>query len=286
MSDADTFRLNAVGIGPQKTASSWLHACLQSHPEVCLPHGVKETFFFDRRFASGMDWYSSHFRCRERPVVCEIAPTYFDSTAARDRIAANNAACRVLVTLRNPVDRAFSSYLHLRKTEGVTSPFEQAMKEHPTILSGSRYGEHLPMWLDAFGRDRVLLLFQEDIQQQPEAVLESVYAFLGIRSIAVPEIAREQVNVRSLPAFPRVARTAGRVADWLRSRRLHGVVETVKPWVSSLVFSGHRGDYPALNPETARSLHDLFAEDVRYVEQLSGRDLTAWSGRTPQARGA
>jgi len=269
-------QLDVVGIGPQKTASSWLHACLAQHPGMCLPHAVKETFFFDRRFEKGWPWYWSHFRLTGPPrLTCEIGPTYFDSAAARARIAAHNPDCRVLVTLRHPVERAFSLYLHHKKKDGLTASFEEAIRDIPGILSGSRYAEHLPAWIEAFGRERVLIILQEDILT-PERVLPTVYEFLGLAPAPLPDVAHERINVRSLPARPRLARSASQVARWLRARRLHTLVEWVKPWGRSFVYDGHEGEMPSLQEATARELEQMFAPDVRYVEQLSGRDLAHW----------
>ena len=56
-----TKQVGLVGVGPQRTGTSWLHAQLSRHSRLCFPRRVKETFFFDERFHKGLEWYWSHF---------------------------------------------------------------------------------------------------------------------------------------------------------------------------------------------------------------------------------
>src|SRR3990172_7835495 len=77
-----------IGVGPPRTATTWLHKVLSGH--VGLPRGVKETQFFDRHYSLGMEWYLRHFRDWPANRPCgEFSPTYFASAEARMRIAAD-----------------------------------------------------------------------------------------------------------------------------------------------------------------------------------------------------
>jgi len=74
-------------IGPPRTGTSWLHNVLSQRAWLSSP--TKETRFFDRHFHRGIDWYISHYRAAdEGRRIGEIAPTYFASNEARERIAA------------------------------------------------------------------------------------------------------------------------------------------------------------------------------------------------------
>ena len=110
-------RLAAVGVGPQRTGSSWLWECLRRHPALCFPAAVKETHFLDERFERGWAWYAAHFAHRRVDQRCvEISATYFDVPAAAERLHAHAPDCRVIVTLRDPAARAFS-VCYLRRGE-------------------------------------------------------------------------------------------------------------------------------------------------------------------------
>src|SRR5579862_2208043 len=73
-------------VGPPRTGTSWLHEILRRH--AVLPFPTKETRFFDCHFHRGIEWYRAHYP-RERATlpVGEIAPTYFASREARERMA-------------------------------------------------------------------------------------------------------------------------------------------------------------------------------------------------------
>ncbi len=270
-------RLRLVGVGPQKAGTTWLYVCLRGHPQLCFPAGVKETFFLDERFEKGWSWYWSHFRhWRDGQYCAEVGPTYFDVPEAVARLRAHNAECRIVVTLRDPVARSFSLYLHHRKKGRLDCDFEEAIRRMPRLLESSRYGRHLSRWIDRFGREQVLVILQEDIASAPAQVLGQVYDFVGIQPMRVPAAATERVNAASLPAFPRLAAAATRLGDWLRDRRLYGPVEMAKALGLKRVYSGFRGKLPALAPAVRERLIGDFEPDIAFVEELIGRSLDAW----------
>ena len=101
-----------IGAGPGRTGTTWLHRVLEGH--VDLPYGVKETQFFNTFYDKGIDWYARHFRYAtgERKIA-EICP-YFFHPHAPARIKTHIPNCRVITTLRDPVDHAFSAYKLVR----------------------------------------------------------------------------------------------------------------------------------------------------------------------------
>lgn len=275
----DEPRLAAVGVGPQRTATTWLHACLAPHPELCLPRRVKETFFLDRRFDRGWDWYWAHFGdCPPGGLRAEIAPTLFDVPEAAARLREHNPTCRILASLRDPAERAVSLWLDYRRKGLAGASFREACRRRPEILEASRYAEHLPRWIEAFGRERVHVLLVDDVAERPEAVLGDVYGFLGVEPPEEPPpAARRRVYPGSLPRFPALARAAARAARWLRGRGLHWPLEAARKWgLRDAVFRGGGEGRPEPPPELRRELVAAFEEDVVYVEELMGRELPGW----------
>jgi len=129
-------------VGPQRTATTWLHARLLRH--VVFPKGVKETMFFDRHFKKGLFWYQSHFRHgRSDQPVAEVAPTYFHSAEARERIARTIPHCKIICTLRDPVSRLYSLYHFMRHYGFTRVSFERALKDFPLHDGSSRYAHHV-----------------------------------------------------------------------------------------------------------------------------------------------
>jgi hypothetical protein len=271
-------RLAAVGVGPQRTGSTWLYECLRRHPELCFPRGVKETHFLDERFARGWGWYGAHFAHRRAGQRCmEIASTYFDAPETAQRLQAHAPACRIVVSLRDPAERAFSLWLHERTKGRLRSDFPTALRECPRLLGASRYRAHLERWRGLFGPDRVLVVLLDDIAQAPAATLARVHEFLGVSPAPPPPVAYERVNPASLPALPALARVATVGADRLRASRLYGPIELAKRLgLKQRLYAGARAGVPALDPPMRARLVVELEPDIAYVETLLGRPLPGW----------
>jgi len=275
-----SIHLDFVGIGPQRTASTWLYEMLRRHPAIALPSGVKETKFFDEYFHKGWEWYARHFEdASPSQVRGEICPTYFDHAAARERLKRAFPDLKVIVNLRNPVERAFSVY-RLELTKGrVTGGFREAIARNPRIITSGHYAEHCPLWEAEFGRDRVLYLTQEEIRANPRQVLDTVYEFLGVPSVPVPEAVREDFSVTHVPRYPRLARAFSETARFLRAYRLHWLVNLGKAASLTRVYQGGKGT-ETLTPELRRDLLQTFDRDIRWVEQKLGREFPEWRSLT------
>src|SRR5207248_4389589 len=101
-------------VGPKRTATTWLHRVLAE--QLCFPAGIKETMFFDLHYARGLRWYESHFsHCDSHCIAAESAPSYFHSQPAIERISRHIPECRIICTLRDPVERLYSLYRLMRE---------------------------------------------------------------------------------------------------------------------------------------------------------------------------
>jgi hypothetical protein len=264
-----------IGVGPQKTGSSWLDVVLRAHPQLCLPAGYKETMFFDRRFSRGADWYRRQFRPHSGTLIGECSPTYFDVPEVPFRVRSVSPQCRIIINLRDPVDRAFSLYAHELRRGRVSPNFERALEQQPRILTAGRYALHLSRWLEVFAADRVLLLIFDDIREAPESVFGQICEFLGVARIPIPPVAYEKINAASAPRWPILAKVAGRAATWLHDRNLQPVISVAKRFGGQRVFTGGAMPRP-LSAEQRQRLLAEYETDISHVERLAGRDLSCW----------
>jgi sulfotransferase family protein len=107
--DAISFQPSFFILGPPRTGTSWLHEILRGR--AILPSSAKETRFFDSHFHRGTDWYRAHYpKTIDGRCIGEVAPTYFASAEARERIAKLFPQARVVCIFRNPVERVLSLY--------------------------------------------------------------------------------------------------------------------------------------------------------------------------------
>jgi len=264
-----------IAAGPRRTASTWLHAVLAGH--VGFPAGVKETQFFDRHYHKGLCWYAAHFRhCVPGSTIGEIAPTYFSSSEARHRIRSTLPECKIICTLRDPVDRLYSLYILMRQYGWTHLDFEAALEKHPEMMHSSLFATHVSAWFQLFGRKNVLIMFHEDLKSNPEAYLEQFCSFVGIaRPTLLDGRAKVNEGTRAARNYY-VAKGAQHAGNWLRSQRLYGVVNFAKRiGLREFVF-GNGDRVPKLNPATAAALRRSLLGEIERLEELLGRDLSAW----------
>ncbi|MCS4101398.1 hypothetical protein GGP69_001352 [Salinibacter ruber] len=251
---------------------------IQQHPHIYMPESVKETMFFDRYYDRGLDWYREYFHQAGLHQICgEVAPTYFDVPEAPDRIHEVSPYCEVFVTLRNPVERARSLYLHHLKKGRVSESFWDAVKQKPRIIEAGHYANHIPRWHSTFGSDQIKILFLSDIQQKPEKVLKVIQNVLGVDHMDPPERMNESVNSTTMPRSLSLAQAGAVLAAKLHKYRLHRVVNAAKRiGLKSLLYSGGGDEAPDLAASTRRKLFERYQSDIAFVEEETGRDLSTW----------
>ncbi len=267
-----------IAVGPPRTATSWLHLVLKE--KAVLPSKKKETHFFTRSYAKGVDWYLSHFRdCTAQDVVGEVCAAYFESSIARERILEHMPTCRIVCTLRDPVARLYSYYKLMRHNGETTLPFAEAVAYYRKMLDSSRYAFHLENWYTDFGRDNVLVLLNEDLLTSPQAYLDRVTQFIGLPRIEVSEamLSRNRENaIDSAPRIARLARIARRFRFWLGANRMYRTrhfLRDVGVW--RLCFEGGERFSP-LDSEIENSLRQKLLPETARLEDLLGRDLHRW----------
>lgn len=266
-----------IAVGPPRTGTTWLHRALSGH--VGLP-SVKETQFFAYNYELGLQWYRSYFRdCPSGLPAGEIAPTYFDHHDARARIVTDIPDCRIICSLRDPVERAYSNYKAWHRAGLVEGPFDFA-SQHARLASSASYATNLRGWQDTFGAENVLVVLYDDLRTTPQAYLESICAFIGIARIdlsASPGSA-DPVNVsEQAPRSMIMARRMLKLRDELirrRYRRIARMVEAGTPlW--RLFFAGGK-PYPPLDPAVDADMREALKPQIEELESLLGRDLAAW----------
>lgn len=191
-----------VGVGSQKAGTSWWHSLIAAHPDMQnLPGLPKELHFFERfwnrEFTSDDELaYSRYFARPPGRAAGEWTPRYmFDSwTPALIRRAAPNA--KILVLLRDPIDRYCSGVRHDLESGGVPGPMLAAM----AFLRGLYYDQLLNL-RDSFPREQILALQYEKCCLDPAAELRKTYEFLQFDDVNfVPDELRRPVNTsRSRP---------------------------------------------------------------------------------------
>lgn len=196
---------HCIGIGAQKAATSWLFKCLQDHPDICVAK-EKEVHFFsdDALYGKGIGWYLDKFsECDNSSIKGEISTSYLASREAPQRIKKDLPGAKLVVILRDPVERSIShiKHLHSRGVE-VDISMEELLQKHPEILRNSAYEECLGRYREFFGEEQLLVLFFDDICSKPEKVIQRVYEYLGVDTKWKPKGLYTAYNSSRVRAHP------------------------------------------------------------------------------------
>ena len=210
-------------IGAAKCGTTSLFDWICAHPLVARPstngQPRKELLFFDYNFHRGADWYRCHFQLeRERrefehehgrpSLTGEATASYLTGYWVPGRVRQVVPDVKLIVTLRNPVDRAYSAFqMSRRERLEECASFEEAIALEAERLAGelervrsdprynpplppplgywsylyrSRYADHVARWLEVFPREQILFLKFENIASDPWGALEEVHSFLGL----------------------------------------------------------------------------------------------------------
>ncbi len=206
---------NLILLGAQRAGTTSLHAHIGLHPGVCLSR-TKEVHYFDNYQDQGLDWYRSHFptrrwvEARSRDLGYEIAvgegsPYYLFHPAVPARVQAVLPATRLVVVLRDPVERALSHFrLERRRGFEPIADFERAWESEAERLAGAEarlsagntafdeahnrfsytsrgdYAPQLERWLALFDHSQLHVIRSGDLFERPGEVVTGLFDFLEL----------------------------------------------------------------------------------------------------------
>jgi hypothetical protein len=295
-----------VVIGAAKSGTTSLAAYLDQHPRIAMS-SIKEARFLGyggevplyRGYGKNgkklmrincectpSDWegYQSLFSHAEPGQIRgESSPAYLYEPCAPAYIFSRRPDARLIAILRNPVERAYSSYLHLRRENAEPLTFLKALEaESARMAEGAglpwryvdlgRYTQQLERYRKRFSSDQMLVLLYDDMRKDPVGLCRQVYRFLNVDDQFIPDVS-ERYNLSGEPrirwlydqlfsagaSVRRISRTGG-----VRTRRV------LKGLEASLLKR------PSMEPEADGLLREVFKDEIEALSALLDRDLTGW----------
>ena len=299
---------NFLVIGAQKAGTTALYHYLKQHPQVYMSP-VKEPHFFsyegeepdhrgprDREILSRMvvtdrNAYGELFRgAAGEAAVGEASAGYLYDPEAPRCIRRYAPDARLIAVLRDPAERAYSSFLHMVRDGreplddfGLALQAEEArIRDNWSSIWHYRraglYHAQLKRYYEAFGKEQVRVYLYEDLKGDPGGVLRDAFGHIGVDDGFVPDVSARH-NVSGVP----------------KSRALHGFLGSSHPLKSALkpfvpeaarlrlvtLMRNRNLSKPApLSPEVRERLIGEFREDILRLEELIQRDLSGWLGRS------
>jgi Sulfotransferase family len=289
--------------GAPKAGTTAVHAALARHPSLYMS-AVKEPKFFlsdgpppTRGGPGDVQTYREHVWRRDdyealfdpAPAGAlrgESTPFYLYRQDAQRRIRELIPGAKLIVILRDPVERAHSNWTHLWSAglDPVGDFVEACAEEETRIAAGwadfwhytalGRYGEQLEHLYTVFGQEQVFVFRYRALVESPALVLDRICAFLDVPQGLVTEVPRE--NVTAHPQF------SFRHRAMSRALRVSTSVSNVVPGAAAVTGSLERvlqRDSPPRQPltwEQRRALIPRFEADIRLLEVITGEDFGDW----------
>ena len=280
-------------VGAVKSGTTSLYAYLRQHPQVFLPT-MKEPHFFTQprpspeqihliQYVADIESYQHLYRGADRyPRIGDASPSYLWCEEAPERIHAVQPEARIIVILRDPVQRAYAQYL-MDFNEGVLDlPFMEALQKDwarpdkgwgisQLYVELGRYTAQIDRYRRRFGTDRVHVCLLEDLKKTPLAVLEGIADFLEIDRAAMGAIDLQTAhNAHRLPRGNWARRLAG--GRFSRHIGEHFFPHAWGEFIWRHVFL-REGRKPPMEREARRFLQDMYTPEIERLERLLGRSL-------------
>ncbi len=268
-------KLDFVGIGAPKCATSWVHQCLKEHPQICFvsqKDNLKDSYLLSSKDPS--------LRQCQKKTKGEFAAEFLYHKDAIRKIKENNPDMKIIAVLRNPADRAFSSFRWKSALEKGGKDFETFLKENPWVIKKGFYGKRLKEFFNTFPRENILVLIYEDIKKNPVGFIQEIYKFLGVSNTFTPPSAKIRIYPTGILETKTGKLIHNRLTPLLNKYSLGKAIKTTAPIRYMYYKLAPRllapKNNPTISPETRKKLLALYAEDIRSIEKLINRDLSFW----------
>jgi len=290
---------NFLLIGAAKGGTSSLWDFLKEHPQVFMPE-IKETNFFalegvkpqfrgpgdeplNRGAITDLQTYQRIFEgVTDERAVGEASTVYLYHPGAPRRIKTYIPQAKIIAVLRNPIERAFSSYMHLiRDGREPVRDFAAALRLEPERIAANWehlwhykamgfYYSQLSRYYELFESQNIRVYLFDDLIADEQAVLLDLMQFLGVEDL---KITLKRLNASSHTRIPRIKLIEGLISG---DNKVKTAVRRLLP--ASFV-SGARMLLTSkleLTAPVRRELVEVYREDIRRLETLIDRDLRSW----------
>lgn len=272
---------NFLGIGVIKSGTTWVAEILASHPQVFIAHG-KELHYFSNYHSRGVEWYLEHFaHAKDELAVGEYSVSYMDNSEKNARrIHDFDPRMKLVVTLRHPVERAFSHYRWMRQFGYGFDSFESALKSTPAIIAVSKYFESMQPYWERFSDQQIHFVLHDDIKASPEMVQQQLFNFLEVDPEFRSTRSEKVIGKTIVPRSTRLELMRQRVHGFLKNKRMAFLITGAKKAGLSNLYRKINDDHAAadtLSSEQKFELMKLFSEDLLRFQDRTGLDVSCWS---------
>ena len=291
---------NFIIIGAAKAGTTSLYSYLEQHPQIYMCPEKEPRFFalegeklnfggptqgINEGSVTSLEAYCQLFEgVTNQTAIGEASTLYLSSPKAPQRIKHYLPSVKFIAVLRDPAERAFSSYLHLVRDGYETLSFAQGLKAEANRIQEKWqplwyyqqrgfYYEQLKRYFDLFEPEQIKIYLYEDLAADSTAVVQDIAHFLGVDANFTPKLNKE--NVSGVPKsrwlqhlFTQDNRLKSSLKPLFPQKLRRGIAENVK--------KQNLGAKPSLSSEARQELIAVYREDILKLQELIDRDLSTW----------
>jgi len=288
---------NFLIVGAVKSGTTSLYEYLKQHPDIFIPDWKELSYFIGDFFSPLHRVKTSHLYYRifskadNQSAVGEVSTAYLFDKDSSQLIKKELGKIKIIILLRDPSAMSYSLYNHQLRREGETiDSFEKALEKEEIrkkdlnfrkrcygwhanyyYYQRGRYHSQVKRYIDAFGKDNILVILFDELVSETLSVLKNTFQFLGVDDTFVPKIKVHNPagGILDIPRFWKDTGVLLKTFQFVFSKNL------IKKVPHLLRNVGRKPPQP-INVLTEEKLRKRFYEDICKLERLIGKDLSAW----------
>ena len=279
-------------VGAPKAGTTSLYYYLNEHPEIEMSTQKETDFFSDSAIQkqglyygenriNTLEKYHNLFPTTQEKKYGEASVSYLFYEDVPEKIKAYNSKGKIIIMLRNLVDRAFSHYLMDYRLGLISSTLEEVIEcksynkksklFYQQYIELGLYFKQVKRYLEIFGSENIHIILYQDFKNDIEVVMKKVYHFLEVDSKFEPKV-EKKYNTFSIPKnnFIRIVYSFVGLRKFLKFVIPENLVKRMK----NTFFK--KDEKPELSLKLRKKMNELFLHDINLLEDLLSKDLSIW----------
>lgn len=291
-------------VGAAKSGTTSLYNYLNQHPQVCMS-SMKEARYlayfgneqnykgygkngnrimqsYDSSMPKSMRDYLNLFsKEKANQIKGDCSPAYLYLPQTAEKISELIPNVKIIMILRNPIERAYSSYLHMRRENAEIKSFIQALREEKKRIQDNaglpwryvdmgKYNEQISRYKSYFKSENIKIVLYDDLKNNPQQFIKDIYRFLSIDSEFKPDMRRKD-NVSGIPKNYFLYNLISKINYKINSLSGFDNLKRKFDFLEKKLLSK-----PSMNFEEKAFLNDALKKDIRALSLNLKRDLNSW----------
>lgn len=259
------FKIDFIGIGAPKTASSWFYEALRASPNFNESFRKEVTYFSSpAKYKRGINWYEGQFNSNYHLLTGEFSVTYcYEPEKTAERIFKAYPDTTIILIVRDPKERSISHYRWLKQLNEIPADctFSEAVALNPEIITCSNYEHVVESYLKFFSIHQILIIQQISINYKPLETVNEFFRHFGLSHGALNKIKKAKVGKTISPRSKYLESLRIKIYKKLLKHKLYRVTNFIK-------FTRLPDLYRNLNDSGSGSQLDIETYPYAYSKQI------------------